>query len=87
LVPVGSICLRTVSDDAGAHGPVEALFEIVDTMELRRRLEEAGFQGEWHETGFMFTRKDGRAHDVDVVSQRFTALIGKSDLPGSGITT
>jgi hypothetical protein len=51
LVLVGSIYLRTVSDDAGAQGPVQALLEIVDTMEVKRRLEEAGFQGEWQETG------------------------------------
>lgn len=39
------------------------------------------FKGKWHETGFMFTRKYGRAHDVDVVSQRFDRLLGKIDLP------
>ena len=48
----------------------------------RGQLEERmAYEGEWHETGFVFTRKDGRPHDVDVVSQRFNRLVRRAELP------
>ncbi len=48
----------------------------------RRQLEERmAYEGEWHESDFVFTRKDGRAHDVDVVSQRFNRLVRRAELP------
>jgi len=48
----------------------------------RRQLEERmAYEGEWHETDFIFTRKNGRAHDPDVVSQRFNRLVRRAELP------
>jgi integrase len=48
----------------------------------RAQLEERmGFEGAWHESAFMFTRADGRAHDPDVVSQRFDRLVLRAGLP------
>ena len=48
----------------------------------RRQLEERmAYEGEWHESDFIFTRKDGRPHDVDVVSQRFNRLVRRAGLP------
>lgn len=48
----------------------------------RSQLEERmAYEGEWHDTDFIFTRKDGRAHDVDVVSQRFERVIATTELP------
>jgi hypothetical protein len=41
----------------------------------------ADLEGEWDESDFMFTRKDGRAHDVDAVSQRFNRLVRRAELP------
>jgi integrase len=43
--------------------------------------ERMAFDGEWHESAFMFTRADGRAHDPDVVSQRFDRLVRRAGLP------
>lgn len=48
----------------------------------RTQLEERMAQGgEWRDTEFVFTRQDGRPHDVDVVSQRFDRLVARLDLP------
>lgn len=48
----------------------------------RRQLEERmAYDGEWHKSNFVFTRMDGRPHDVDVVSQRFNRLTGRTELP------
>ena len=48
----------------------------------RQQLEERiAYEGEWRESDFIFTRKDGRAHDVDVVSQRFNRLVRRAELP------
>lgn len=58
--------------------------ETVATLKRWRRdqLEERmAYEGEWHETGFIFTRKDGRTHDPDVVSQRFNRMVSRTELP------
>jgi len=48
----------------------------------RRQLEERmAYESERHESDFTFTRKDGRPHDVDVVSQRFNRLVRRAGLP------
>ena len=39
------------------------------------------YEGEWHESDVLFTRKDARAHDVDVVSQGFNRLVRRAELP------
>lgn len=43
--------------------------------------ERMAYEGEWQDTGFIFTRRDGRAHDPDVVSQRFDQLVRRAELP------
>lgn len=48
----------------------------------RAQLEERmAYDGDWQDSGFMFTRNDGRPHDVDVVSQRFDRLVARAGLP------
>lgn len=48
----------------------------------KQQLEERmAHEGDWHESRLIFTRIDGRAQDVDVVSQRFARLVAKTDLP------
>lgn len=48
----------------------------------RTQLEErVAFEGEWQDTGFMFTRNGGRLHDVDVVSQQFDRLVARLEVP------
>lgn len=47
----------------------------------RQQLEErVAHDGVWQDTGFVFTRKDGRPQDVDVVSQRFDLVARKANL-------
>lgn len=58
--------------------------ETMAALKLWRRsqLEErVAYQGDWHESEFIFTRKDGRPNDVDVVSQRFDRLADRAGLP------
>jgi integrase len=48
----------------------------------RTQLEEqVAYDGKWQDTGFIFTRKDGSRHDVDVVSQRFDRQVARAGLP------
>lgn len=48
----------------------------------RVQLEErVAYDGEWQESDYVFTRPDGRPHDVDVVSQRFDRLVARLELP------
>ena len=49
----------------------------------RSQLEERmAYEAEWQDDkGFLFTRKDGRLNDVDVVSQRFDRLARRAGLP------
>ncbi len=48
----------------------------------RAQLEERmACEGDWQGTGFIFTRKDGRPHDPDVVSQRFNRMVTHAELP------
>lgn len=43
--------------------------------------DRSAHDGEWQDSGFMFTRPDGRPHDVDVVSQRFDRLVARAGPP------
>ncbi|HLF43081.1 MAG TPA: tyrosine-type recombinase/integrase [Acidimicrobiia bacterium] len=43
--------------------------------------EQMAYDGEWQDNGFIFTRKDGRRHDVDVVSQHFDRLVARAGVP------
>jgi integrase len=48
----------------------------------RRQLEErVAYEGEWQDTGLIFTRKDGSPPDPDVTSQRFVRLVARTGLP------
>lgn len=48
----------------------------------KRQLEERmAYEGEWHESAFMFTQKDGNLHDPDVVSQNFDRHLRRAELP------
>ena len=48
----------------------------------RSQLEERmAFEGEWQDTGFIFTRKDGTLNDPDVISQRFDKVVTRLGLP------
>lgn len=48
----------------------------------RAQLEERMlYDGEWQDSGFIFTRPDGRPQDVDVVSQRFDRQVSRAKLP------
>lgn len=48
----------------------------------RAQLEERmAFEGEWQDTGFIFTRKDGTLNDPDVISQRFDKIVTRLGLP------
>lgn len=48
----------------------------------RKQLEErVALNGEWHETGLIFTKKNGSAFDPDVASQRFDRLVARAELP------
>ena len=38
-------------------------------------------EGEWHESGYLFRRKDRRTHGPDVVSQRFNGMGSRTELP------
>jgi integrase len=47
----------------------------------RQLVERMAYEGRWQETGFIFTRKDGRPHDADVVSQVFNRIVSRAGLP------
>jgi len=58
--------------------------ETADVLKRWRRAqleERISYDGEWQDSGFMFTRPDGRPQDVDVVSQRFDRLVARAELP------
>jgi integrase len=58
--------------------------ETISTLREWRRLqleERIAYAGSWQDSGFVFTRIDGRPQDVDVVSQRFDKLVVRFDLP------
>jgi integrase len=47
----------------------------------RAQLEERmAYDGEWQETGFMFTRPNGTLNDPDVISQRFDKIVARLGL-------
>lgn len=47
----------------------------------RAQLEERiAYDGEWQDTGFVFTRKDGTLSDPDVISQRFDEVVAQLGL-------
>lgn len=49
----------------------------------KHQLEErTAHEGEWPETGLIFTRKNGMPEDPDVVSQRFDRFVARLGLPG-----
>lgn len=39
------------------------------------------YEGNWQETGLIFTRTNGSPHDPDVMSQSFDRLVARTDLP------
>jgi integrase len=58
--------------------------ETISALKEWRRaqlVERVAYEGEWQDSGFIFTRKDGRPHDVDVVSQRFDRLVSRLEFP------
>lgn len=42
--------------------------------------ERMAYDGEWHNTGFIFTRKHGTLNDPDVISQRFDKIVARLKL-------
>lgn len=58
--------------------------ETISALKEWRRVqleERLAYEGGWQDSGFVFTRKDGRPQDVDVVSQRFDKLVARLELP------
>lgn len=57
--------------------------ETVDVLKRWRRVqleERMAQEGDRQDTGFIFTRQDGRPQDVDVVSQRFDRIVERLGL-------
>jgi integrase len=47
----------------------------------RQLREKAAFYGDWEDSGYVFTKRDGSSLHPRTLSQAFVWLVGKSDLP------
>lgn len=57
--------------------------ETMTVVKSRRRTqleERMAYDGDWQDTGFIFTRKDGTLSDPDVISQSFDKIVARLGL-------
>lgn len=73
--------IHPVVRGATDHRPDAETAAVLKTWRRTQLEERMAFEGEWQDTGFIFTRRNGTLQDPDVVSQRFDKIVSRLGLP------